>query len=100
MSSTKVVNIKRNEPYDVYIGRPSIFGNRFVIGVDGDRQAVIARYREEFYARYEVDEWFRAQVRALEGKRLGCFCKPLSCHGDVIVECLERLKDKADPSGP
>lgn len=29
--STKVVHCKR-EKYDVYIGRPSIFGNTFVIG--------------------------------------------------------------------
>jgi hypothetical protein len=26
---------------------------------------------------------------ALKGKRLGCFCKPLACHGDVIKEYIE-----------
>jgi hypothetical protein len=25
----------------------------------------------------------------LQGKTLGCWCKPLACHGDVIVEILE-----------
>lgn len=30
----------------------------------------------------------------LDGKRLGCFCKPKSCHGDVIVSAVEFIKRK------
>jgi len=33
----KVVNL-RKEKYDVYIGRGSKWGNKFVIGRDGDRE--------------------------------------------------------------
>ena len=32
--------------YDTYIGRPSKWGNPFVISKDGDRAAVVARYEE------------------------------------------------------
>ena len=39
-SKTRVVNCKK-EPYDVYIGRPSKWGNPFKIGRDGSRQEVI-----------------------------------------------------------
>jgi len=39
----KVVN-KYKEPYTVYIGRPSIFGNPFQIGKDGTREEVIGKY--------------------------------------------------------
>lgn len=41
----KVVHCKR-EPYDVYIGRPSKWGNPFVIEKDGTRKEVIEKYKE------------------------------------------------------
>lgn len=81
---TKVVHHKQ-EPYDVYIGRPGPWGNPFVIGPDGTREEVIAKYKK--YA--ENSKFIQANVHTLKGKRLGCWCKPLACHGDV-------LKDMAD----
>ena len=30
----------------------------------------------------------------LEGKTLGCFCKPEKCHGDVLLELLTQKKLK------
>ena len=47
---TVVVN-KRLEKCDIYIGRPSLFGNPFKIGKDGTRAEVIEKY--EAYARHE-----------------------------------------------
>ncbi|MHB8407807.1 MAG: DUF4326 domain-containing protein [Acidiferrobacterales bacterium] len=32
-------------PYDVYVGRPSKWGNPFVVGRDGSRSEVIQKYR-------------------------------------------------------
>lgn len=37
---TKVIHCKK-ESYDVYIGRPSIWGNPYSIGKDGPRNVVI-----------------------------------------------------------
>lgn len=78
---TPVVHCKR-APFDVYIGRPSLWGNPFIVGPDGTRAQVIARY----------EAWLRAQptlvaqVKAeLRGKILGCWCAPLACHGDVLA---------------
>ena len=34
------------EANDVFIGRPSKWGNPFIIGKDGDREEVIALYRK------------------------------------------------------
>jgi len=82
-----VVNIRKEEA-DVYIGRGSSFGNPFVIGKDGDRERVIGKYQVYFYSRLSSDEAFKQQVLALRGKKLGCYCKPKACHGDVIVEYL------------
>jgi len=84
---TTVVN-KRKEYFDVYIGRGSLFGNGYIIGPDGTREEVIQKYREWFFRRLR-SERFRKAVEKLRGKKLGCFCKPLACHGDVIVEYLE-----------
>ena len=42
-ASTRVVHCKRAR-YDVYIGRPSKWGNPYVIGPDGTREQVIAKY--------------------------------------------------------
>lgn len=95
MSDTRVVNIHNKLPYDVYIGRQGkgrdgYFGNPYTIGIDGDRDAVIALYRIWFEQRVADDEEFRARVLALKGQALGCFCAPAKCHGDVIIEWLDQ----------
>jgi hypothetical protein len=88
--TTIAVN-KRIESYDVYIGRGSPFGNPFVIGQHGNRADVIAAYHAYFYNRLISEPGFDATVRALRGKRLGCFCKPAACHGDIIAEYINAI---------
>ena len=83
--SIRVVHCKK-EPFDVYIGRPSKWGNPFVVGVNGTRENVIKRYKEYILGNYDL----LASLHELEGKILGCWCAPKSCHGDVLVELLER----------
>lgn len=82
MLTTRVVN-RHKEPYDVYIGRPTIYGNPFHIGPDGTREEVIAKYKE--YAQQRFDD---KALQFLVGKTLGCSCKPKPCHGDVLIELL------------
>jgi len=67
----------------VYIGRPSKWGNPFVIGKDGTREEVIAKYRTWLLAQPAKVE---AVKRELAGKDLVCFCAPKGCHGDVLLE--------------
>ena len=50
---TEVVNV-RASAYDVYCGRPSKWGNPFVIGRDGSRADVIAKYRRWIAHRPEL----------------------------------------------
>jgi hypothetical protein len=90
---TKVINLRKDK-YDIYIGRPSIYGNPFEIGKDGDRDMVIKLYRFYFYNRLEHDNHFKEEVLKLKGKILGCFCKPLACHGDIIAEYLNDTENK------
>ena len=70
--------------YDVYIGRPSKWGNPYSIGKDGNRSEVIAKYRKYILGNQELLN----DLHELEGKVLGCWCKPKACHGDVIAELV------------
>ena len=88
MRDTTVVNMHVAE-FDVVIDRTSLFGNPFHLGKDGDRQAVLAKYRAYFHERVERDVEFRRSVLTLRGKRLGCHCAPKLCHGMTIAEWLE-----------
>lgn len=76
-----VVHCKRAR-YDVYIGRPSKWGNPFVIGRDGSRADVIAKYRAWLLNQPTLV----AVLPELRGKVLGCWCAPQACHGDVLEE--------------
>lgn len=81
----RVVHCKR-ESYTVYIGRPSILGNPYVIGTDGTRQKVIDLY--EAHAR----QYLMHEIAQLEDDDvLGCWCKPLDCHGDVIIKLWKEI---------
>ena len=80
-----VVHCKRAE-YDVYIGRPSKWGNPFSIGKDGSREDVINRY----YTYLMENESLMADLPELKGKVLGCWCKPKACHGDVLAQMANR----------
>ena len=63
---------------------PSPPGTLFVIGRDGTRDQVIRMY--EIHLRHSPD--LIAALPELAGKRLGCFCKPLPCYGDVLLKLL------------
>lgn len=93
MSSTRVVHCKKTA-YDVYIGRPSKWGNPFshkpgtqAQFVVGSRDEAIAAYREWILNQPEL----LAALPELKGKTLGCWCKPQSCHGDVLAELADQL---------
>lgn len=76
----KVVHCKK-EPYDIYIGRPSKWGNPYEIGKDGSRSEVISKY--ESYLRNSPE--LLQDIKSLKGLRLGCWCSPSPCHGDILV---------------
>lgn len=92
MSKTTVVNLYK-EPYDVYIGRPGkgqdgYFGNPYRVSQGEPHGSTLHRFRLYFMTRIETDPEFKRRIESLRGKRLGCFCKPKPCHGDVIADYL------------
>ena len=94
MDKTRVVNV-RCEEFDVYIGRPGPWGNPYVIGKHGGRAQVIASYRGYVTSTPRLMK----QLPELRGRRLGCYCAPLPCHGDVLVELIEELERKEQYAG-
>jgi len=50
------------------------------------REQSIQLYREYL----ENNHILRAALPELSGHTLGCWCKPLACHGDVLVEFFKR----------
>jgi hypothetical protein len=87
MAHKLVVHCKRAE-YDVYIGRPSKWGNPFEIGRDGTREEVIAKFAEQLGPNGRA-----CARRELAGKVLGCWCAPKACHGDVLAEVANSQSD-------
>jgi len=79
-----VVHCKRDK-YDVYIGRGSPWGNPFKIGVDGNRDEVIAMY--EIYILQNPQ--LLSRLSELKGKILGCYCAPQRCHGNILEKLLK-----------
>jgi len=70
----------KRSAHDIYIGRPSKWGNPFTIGSDGDRETVILKYQEWLYDQPHL----LLALPELTGKTLGCWCAPKPCHGEVL----------------
>lgn len=83
-----IVNIKETKAYDIYCGRgnktydlpASKWANPFVIGKDGDRDTVIDKYRIWISSQPNL----LRQLSEIKDKVLGCWCKPLKCHCEIL----------------
>ena len=69
-------------------GTRARFGNPFRIGPDGDRAAVIEKYRRWLWRRIWSGEITPAMLIALEGRDLVCWCAPEKCHCDVLLRAI------------
>lgn len=98
---TIVVNIAncrdfdpKTNPDDIYIGRfhtgehgfyPKSEWHNPYQEADFGREQAVELYRKYIVKRPEL----MARLSELKGKRLGCWCKPLPCHGDVLVRLVD-----------
>ena len=101
-----LVNIHEGDPYDVYIGRrghgeEGYFGNPVMLYQDcpvckdihTDRGDTLPCYAKYHYSRLRTDPLYRQRVLDLDGKILGCFCHPKPCHGRILLESIQLLKN-------
>jgi ParB-like chromosome segregation protein Spo0J len=66
----------------VRVDRGSLFGNPFVLGADGDRDAVCDAY-EDHYLPHKPS--IMNALTSLKGKVLICHCYPLRCHAQSLI---------------
>ena len=108
---TTVVNLTK-DTYDEYIGRGIKYRTHMLTGgikpgTEGwmgnphpigwcdicreyhTRMECISKFKQDFYNKINNDSDFKRCVLSLTGKRLGCYCKPKECHGDVIKEYID-----------
>lgn len=83
----KVVHCKKEE-FDVYVGRGSKWGNPYshkkgtlAEHIVGSRREAIEKFEEYLLS----NEDLMSSLNELKGKVLGCWCKPKSCHGDILL---------------
>lgn len=84
--------IKKNHP-GVYIGRPSPYGNPFVVGKDGTRDEVVDKFEQLFLSNPKAIEIVKKNLRGMD---LICFCAPLRCHGDILLKIANELNFNYD----
>ena len=70
------------------MGRGTVWGNRFVVGVDGTREEVLGKFKASALVSQQLLD--RAK-RELKGKHLVCSCKPNPCHADLWLAVANDL---------
>lgn len=95
------------DPQNVYVGRKgvvllpdpvtgkksryplkdSLWANPFKVKNESERAESISKYKE-YIKKKIIDEGLQDELEKLRGKTLGCWCMPLPCHSEVLVELL------------
>ena len=86
----EIVNIK-DSTYDIYIGRGSIYGNPYKIGIDGNRDEVCNKHLSYIKNNLSTGRFKYKDLKLLDNKRLGCYCAPNRCHGDNYKMLLDEM---------
>lgn len=93
--TARVVNM-RDGDCDVFIGRPSKWGNPFYISEHCTRELAVKRHADWIVKQPRL----MAALHELQGKTLGCYCAPNACHGDILAKLANELpKEAGDTEG-
>jgi hypothetical protein len=84
----EVVNLRNcsdwGKPGDICIDRQTKWGNPFKMYSENDRDDVIKKYEDYF-----ITTLLKDIHEISHAKRLGCWCKPKACHGDIIKKYID-----------
>ena len=84
LDTNQVVNRKNTTKYDVYIGRPSKWGNPVYLNdrlSRTQRLDVLIKYCQYLLTREDLLDCIDLEVK---DKIIGCYCSPMLCHGHVL----------------
>ena len=68
------------DPNNIYVGRPSKWGNPHQLHPSNNREVVVHQF-EKYLLR---NEYLLDSISELKGKVLGCWCSPLLCHAEIL----------------
>ena len=91
MSRTLVVHYLQDD-YDVYVGRPSKWGNPYKLDSEKNRVRMIRRYTKYLLKQSMMLE----ALHSLRGLRLACYCAPMPCHADVLAALADQRVSELD----
>lgn len=102
----KYNNLKEwmNDENNIYIGRKGVvfidnirfpknssnFANPYKIGKDGTREEILLKYKNFIVNKLNNDKDLVVELLLLKGKNLGCWCFPKSCHGNILLELIDK----------
>jgi len=69
--------------------KDSKFCNPFKVGRDGTLEEVVVKFENHIRKQIADGEIQVAELVGLKGKRLGCWCKPNLCHGDILLRLID-----------
>jgi hypothetical protein len=96
-----------NDSTNVYIGRKGIvfidgvrypkkdsfWCNPYKIDKNNNRDNVLFLYEKYLTEELSNDKNFIKELAKLKGKKLGCWCKPEQCHGDILLKFINQLSN-------
>ena len=98
---TSIVNLRTldvdietwsRDPNNIYIGRPSRWGNPFKLSQESSREEVVKNFEKYIRGNSELLQC----IKELRGKSLGCWCYPKLCHGVVLHRLAENTRMDED----
>ena len=102
MKKTDVINIKDYEDTDyIYIGRPGKYGNPFsskysnIATKVGSKDESLDKFRDYINNNPQLVDDLIRDLRDSGYSKLGCWCKPGKCHGDIYLEKIQEKKFKS-----
>lgn len=101
----KIINIKRDKeltklPNFIYLGRGTIFGNPYSTTSGLSKELAIGLYRNYLIYSLKNGSIPLSALLDLEGKIIGCSCKPARCHLDVVLQLYNMAKEDIKNNQP
>lgn len=98
----------KNKEEHVYIGKKgaifingvrfplydSIWANPYKISENQSREKVLELYSEYVEKNIESNNLIIPELLKLKGKKLGCWCRPECCHGDILIKLIKKYDTK------
>jgi hypothetical protein len=96
-----------NDKNNIYIGRKGVvfidntrfpqnssnFANPYKIGKDGTREEILFKYKKFIVNKLENNKDLVIELLSLKDKKLGCWCCPEMCHGNVLLELIDEYSN-------